>query len=394
VRAPPSVRPGSNSPANQTQHAEEGLNVKTKNRLLGAKAAFAGALLLATVSCGGSAEAGEDTEVANEQAAEAFSRVINVETSPIVTEDFEEVVRLTGTVAANRDVVISAEESGRITAVYLDRGRRVRTGASIARIAAVGLTAQVEQARAMSNLAEETWKRRQRLYEEDQVGSELAYLEAKYSAEQAAAAVVALEDRLAKTVIRAPFPGVLEDRMIEIGSMVSPGVPVARVIDLDPVKIRAGVPERYALDVRQGASASVTFDVLGEEVFRGIVTFVGSAVDPQSRTFPVEFEIPNAEEKIKPEMVANVRVVRGERAAAIVIPQDALVRVEDGYVAFVVEGTGDEATARVRRIERGPSQSNRVVVEAGLAVGDRLVVVGQHQVEDGDRVRVVSDPRN
>ncbi len=363
--------------------------MKTIDRALGIRLSLSSVLLLGAVACGGSAEAG-DTAAANEEAAGAFSRIINVETATISLAPFSEVIRLTGTVAATRDVVVSAEESGRIIAVYLDKGRRVRTGAAIAKIADDGLAAQVAQAMAMSNLAEETWNRRKRLFEEDQVGSELAYLEAKYSAEQAAAAVAALEDRVAKTVVRAPFSGVLEDRMIEIGSMVSPGTPVARVMDLDPVEIQAGIPERYALDVKAGASVSVTFDVLEGEVFEGTISFVGSAVDPQSRTFPVEFDIPNAEEKIKPEMVANVRLVRRQRAEAIVVPQEALVRVEDGYVVFVVEGTGDDAMARVRTIERGPSQSNEVVVESGLSSGDRLVVVGQHQIEDGDRVRVIT----
>lgn len=371
------------------QRAQRGRNVTNIDRS-SALRGVAATLMLALAACGGSAEAG-DTAEANEAAAEEFTRIINVETSPIESAPFSEVIRLTGTVAANRDVVLAAEESGRITSVFLDKGRRVRAGTAIAKIADDGLVAQVEQARAVANLADETWTRRKRLYEEDQVGSELAYLEAKYSAEQAAAAVAALEDRLAKTVIRAPFSGVLEDRMIEVGSMVAPGTSVARVIDLDPVEIQAGVPERYALDVAQGASVSVSFDVIPGEVFEGTVSFVGSAVDAQSRTFPVEFAIPNRDETIKPEMVANVSLVRRERSEAIVVPQEALVRVEDGYVVFVVEGTGDQATARVRRIERGPSQNNRVVVESGLAAGEDLIVVGQHQVEDGDRVRLVGN---
>lgn len=355
-----------------------------------AKASLALTLMMGAVACGGSAEAG-DTAAVRDTTAEAFTRVINVEARAISSAPFSEVIRLTGTVAAKRDVVVSAEESGRITRVFLEKGRRVRTGSAIAKIDDDGLTAQVEQARAMASLADETWTRRKRLYEEDQVGSELAYLEAKYSAEQAQAAVATLEVRLAKTVVRAPFSGVLDDRMIEVGSMVSPGTPIGRVIDLDPVTIQAGVPERYALDVRQGASVSVTFDVLNDEPFEGVVAFVGSAVDQQSRTFPVEFDIRNAEETIKPEMIANVSLVRRQREDAIVIPQEALVRVENGYVVFVVEGTGPEATARVRQVERGPSQSNEVVVESGLTTGERLVVVGQHQVEDGDRVRVTGE---
>ena len=108
----------------------------------------------------------------------------------------------------------------------------------------------------MADLAKETWDRRKRLFEEDQVGSELAYLEAKYASEQATANLNVLEERLARTTIRAPIDGILDSREIEVGNMVAPGTPVARIVDNNPVKITAGVPERYAADVRTGAEAA------------------------------------------------------------------------------------------------------------------------------------------
>lgn len=376
---------------NVTDERQRAAELNVQNRTKGSRAAWSRAgVVLILAACGGGAEAG-DTEEANAAAAETgFARVVNVEVAPIAPEAFRETIRLTGTVAANRDVTVAAEEAGRIRSVFVDKGERVRTGQAIAKIADDGLAAQVEQARAQATLASETWQRRKRLYEEDQVGSELAYLEARYTSEQAAAALAALEDRLAKTVVRAPFAGVLDDRMVEVGSMVSPGAPVARVIDLDPVEIQAGVPERYALDVQRGAQVDVTFDVMAGQAFTGTISYVGAAVNAQSRTFPVEFTLPNAQDRIKPEMVANVAIVRRQREEAVVIPQGALVRVEDGYVAFVAEGSGDQAVARVRRVERGPAQNNRVVVESGLEAGDRLIVVGQQQVEDGDRIRIVT----
>jgi membrane fusion protein, multidrug efflux system len=170
---------------------------------------------------------------------------------------------------------------------------------------------------------------------------------------------------------------------------VSPGTPVARIVDLTPVKVGGGVPERYAADVQRGARGTVTFDVMEGEVFEGTLSFVGSTVDPGSRTFFVEFLVPNARNVIKPEMVANISVVRRVVEQAIVVPQDALVRVADGYVVFVVEGTGDARVARSRAVVLGPSQANQVVIAQGLEAGADLVVVGQQQVAEGDRVRVV-----
>ncbi|MDT8339887.1 MAG: efflux RND transporter periplasmic adaptor subunit [Longimicrobiales bacterium] len=336
----------------------------------------------------GDASAG-DPGAAEGGAGTGFVRVINVEVQTVAPERFIEEILLTGTVAAEQDVTVAAEESGAVLEIVRDKGERVRTGDAVLRIDDRVLRAQVDQARAAAQLAEETWTRRRRLWEEDRVGSELAYLEARFAAEQSAATLRGLEERLARTVIRAPFAGVLEDRMVEVGSLVAAGTPVFRVVDADPVKIRAGVPERYAPDVRPGTAADVTFDVLPEAGGLATVDFVGSAVDPRNRTFPVEFRLPNPQLRIKPEMVANVTLERSAVEGALAVPQDALVRLDDGYVVFVVEGEGEQTFARRRRVELGSSRGNRVVVTAGLEAGERLVVVGQKSVADGDRVRVV-----
>jgi multidrug efflux pump subunit AcrA (membrane-fusion protein) len=92
-------------------------------------------------------------------------------------------------------------------------------------------------------------------------------------------------------------------------------------------------------------------------------------------------------------MVANMGVTRRAVENAIVLPQDALVRVEDGYVAFVaVERDGVEV-AEVRHIGLGPTRRNLVVAESGIVAGDRLIVVGQKSVEDGDRINIVGEGR-
>jgi multidrug efflux pump subunit AcrA (membrane-fusion protein) len=92
---------------------------------------------------------------------------------------------------------------------------------------------------------------------------------------------------------------------------------------------------------------------------------------------------------IKPEMVANVVVERRSLEGVVVVPQDALVRVEDGYVVFVAEEGPGGTFARVRTVVTGANQNNRVVIEDGLEAGDRLIVIGQRSVADGDRLNVI-----
>jgi membrane fusion protein (multidrug efflux system) len=339
-------------------------------------------LLLGLWGCGGGQAEGSEEE-------SGYTRVLNVEVATVEVSSFTETIRLTGTVQADKDVVISAEESGVIREIMVDKGHRVQTGQAIFRMDSELLKAQVDQARALSNLARETWDRRKRLFEEDRVGSELVYLQAKYAAEQAAANLSFLEERLARTVIRAPISGVLDSREIEVGTMVGVGTPVARIVDHDPMKVTGGVPERYATDVRTGTEATVTFDVLPDSTLSGRISYVGSVVNPRNRTFPVELRLPNPGGLIKSEMVANVMVVRRTLEEAMVIPQEALIRVEDGFIVFVVENEGGVDLVRSRPVELGPSQQNEVVVLSGIEPGDRLIVVGQQTVAAGDRVNVV-----
>lgn len=346
----------------------------------------AAVVLTVSVAACGSAQADGAEDAASD---EAFVRVINVEVAPITIETFVEDIRLTSVAMANQDVMIEAEESGRITELFADRGDWVAAGEPIAKIDDRVLATQVAQARAAAELAEQTWQRRKRLWEEDQVGSEIAYLEARFSAEQAAATLEGLEERLDRTTIRAPFSGVLDERHVDVGASVGPGATVGRLVDTNPIKVFAGVPERYAPDVSVGAGAQVRFEALGQDVYNARIRYVGTAIDPRSRTFPVEIQLSNPNGAIKPQMVANMSIARQQVDEAIVVPQDALVRAEQGYVVYVAVEQGGNQVAERRPVVTGPSRRNLVVIEEGLEVGERLIVVGHKSVAGGDRINIV-----
>jgi len=353
---------------------------------------LAGAMLLAvalgTAGCAPDSGRAENADSGSDGSS-SFARVVNVEVRTLEPRPFTERIHVTGTVAANRDVEIAAEESGTVREILVEEGSRVRKGQPLIRLNDDILRAELEQAAAQAELARETYERNRQLYEDERAISELRYVETRALAREARAGRRALEERVARTMIRAPFDGVLETKLVEVGSMVSPGVRVARVVQLDPVEIRGGVPERFAPDVRVGADAVVRFDVLPDRTFEGRLSYVGSVIHPQSRTFRVELRLPNPDGAVKPEMVADVTLVRRRFDSALVVPQEALVREEDGFVAFVVEEGEDGPVATSRPVGIRTSQRNEVVVDRGLAPGDRLVVVGQARVADGDRVRIV-----
>ncbi len=194
-------------------------------------------------ACGRAAEADDAALRGATEDGDRFVRVINVEVRTLIAEPFTEVIRLTGVVEAEKDVTISAEEAGVVRELLVEKGSQVTVGQALVRVDDRILRSQTEQARAQAELAQETWIRRKRLWEEDQVGSEIAYLQAKYAARQMAANLATLEARLERTVIRAPISGILESRLVEIGTMVQSGTQVARIVDVNPVQVLGGVPE-------------------------------------------------------------------------------------------------------------------------------------------------------
>lgn len=346
-----------------------------------------GALLLAVVAACGSGVDG--AEPAGSSEAMSAPRVVNVEVITVGTESFADIIGITGTVEAERDITVSAEESGVVREILAAKGRLVRAGQPLARIDDRVLRAQHDQARAEAGLARETYERQRRLWEDEQIGSEMNYLRAKYGAETAEASLRMLAARLERTIIRAPITGILDARFIEVGSMVAPGTAVVRIIDVDTLKVTGGVPERYAGEIATGGTATVRFDNLGDQEFQARIRFVGAAVNEHNRTFPVEVAIPNTGGTLKPGTVARVRLARGGSTEAILVPREAVLRTENGYTVYTVQEADGRRIARATQVVTGPGAGNRVVIESGLQPADRVIIVGQHQVTDGDLLQIV-----
>jgi RND family efflux transporter MFP subunit len=332
----------------------------------------------------------QSTEGSDAAAAEEAVRVVNVEVAPVGTTAFDDIIRITGEAEAMYDITLSAEETGRIVAFPVPKGRWVAEGAVVAQLDDQILASQVREAREAAQLADEQYERQRRLWEDEHIGSEIAFLQARTNAAVAQARLETLEARLARTAIRAPVAGIFDEKYAEVGEMAMPGTRIARIVASRQVKVVGGIPERYSLDIRAGDQVQVTFDVLPGEEFTGRIRYVGASVDPTNRTVPIELVLDNSDGKIKPRMVANVRVARARLTGVVVVPQQVVLRTEDGFEVFVVEDRDGRAVARRRAVDVGASAGNQVVITNGLTPGDVLITLGQQLVDDGGRVRVVN----
>jgi len=317
------------------------------------------------------------------------ARVVNVEVTPVAPESFVDYVRITGEVEAYHDITVSAEEAGTIARFEVEKGARVSQGQVIAKIDDAVLRAQVDEARAVADVAREQYERQRRLWEDESIGSEIAVLQLKSTSGAANARLEVMEERLRRTEIKAPVAGIFDEKYVETGELVAPGTPIARVVAIRRVKIIGGVPERYALDIHRGDSARVTFDVLEDREFVGTIGFVGASVDPGNRTIPIEIVLDNRERLVKPQMVANVQVERARSSDVIVVAQDLVIRTEDGYQVFVVADRDGQLFAAAKPVELGAAYANRVVIRSGLEIGDRLITTGHRLVDEGSYLRIV-----
>jgi len=327
-----------------------------------------------------------DDQVSDASAQSPTQPTTRVETLVLEPTSFTDIIELTGSVEALDDATLSSQTDGTVT-MLRDRGTRVQEGEIVATIDAEEAEAAVEQAQAQYALAQDRFERQRPLYR-DSVISALEFEQVRSERNQARAALTQAKKRLANTRIRAPFTGTVEERFIEVGEQAAPGTRVARLVNTRQVKVTAGVPERFANDLRVGTPVQLDFRRYGAGVRTAEATFVGNAIDPESRTFPIEVTVQNEDGRLKPSMGVNLRVTRAVLDSTLVIPRSAVIRDEMGTHVYVADRSDSTVVARNRDLVLGPATGGRVVADSGLAAGDEVIIVGQNNVSPGAPLEV------
>ena len=322
---------------------------------------------------------------------EELIKMVNVETEVLSSEPFNSFLRLVGTVETSDDVQRSAEVSGKVFMHLVSEGQKVQKGQTILRIDDAKLSQEVARLEAVVAQYETTWKRVQTLYEEENIGSEIDYLNAKYAYDQNKSALSSLSVDLENTEIIAPFTGVVETIFVEEGEMVAPGMPAIRLIGANQFVISAGVPARYANVVELGDRVDVWFDTQVQDTLAGTIVYVANSIDPSNRTFKIDIRLPSGKTYYKVDMIANLRLNTLSLNQAVVVSEEFVYSKGEGYVMYV-KGTNSEGKdiALERKVELGPSFKTEVVISRGLAPGDEIITIGSAFLNDRVRINVVN----
>jgi RND family efflux transporter MFP subunit len=308
---------------------------------------------------------------------------INVKVQTLKKGTLTETIQVTGVTGADAEVTYSAELPGRVDYVGSDIGRRVRTGQVLARIDYASLKAQADQAQASHDLAKKTHQRIKALRAEE-LASEQTLDEARSRMISAEAALRIARVNLKKSVIVAKRPGVVTEKHVERGEYVGPGAPAFTVVDYRTIIVEAQLPESQATLVAARTAARVRVGALGE-TFDGKVQTVIPVAEKVSKTYRLRVVVNNRDLGILVGMAASVLVPARQHEGVVVARQDAVLEGERRSV-FVVDGS----VARRRYVTLGPTHDDQVVLLSGVRAGERLVVLGQRDLRDGQPVRVIN----
>jgi len=335
----------------------------------------------------------EKTE--NTNGDEVVGKTINVETVMVEPTSFERKLRVIGMVETQNDIMISAEVSGRIIEHVVSEGDKVQAGQAILRIDDSKLKQEQSRLEAITAQARENYERLKRVYEEDGIGSEMEFLNAKYNFEQNQSALASINVDVENTEITAPFDGRVEDFLLEEGEMASPGMQLVRLIGSDTYVVSAGVPARYANVVDNGDKVDIWFDTQTADTLKGIITYVGNTINTQNRTFRVEVLLPSQSTMYKVDMIANLRLNTLSEDNVLVVSEEFIYKEENEFIIYVksVDENGDPVAER-RQVILGPSYRSDVIIREGLQAGEELITIGSAFLNNGMRLNIVSDAEN
>ncbi|MBL8150468.1 MAG: efflux RND transporter periplasmic adaptor subunit, partial [Blastocatellia bacterium] len=213
---------------------------------------------------------------------------------------------------------------------------------------------------------------------------------AKQRIEVAKAALKMVEASYRDTTLYAPISGVLIKRSVEIGSLTQPGIPAFTIADINSVKVVFSVPDKTIHSLKIGQLLTVTIDSIAESNFQGRITAIAPYADSKTRLFEIEVTITNSDKKLKPGMIASIKLESEKQKELLTVPVSSIIRSDRGdYAVFVVEEENGKTITKLYNVTLGEPYGNSISILSGLALSSKVVVSGAAQLTNGEIVQIV-----
>lgn len=313
-----------------------------------------------------------------------------VTTEKIKKTDFAKYTEVQGSIEADDLVTIASETGGRILELYIKEGQSITRGKLVAKLDLEAIEKQKAELQKQLELANDLFERQKRLWEQE-IGSEVQYLQAKNGKERLEKALESLDLQLSKSSVYATASGVVEVLNLKAGEIAAPGAPIALLLNTSKVKIVADVPETLIRSIRQGEKVNASIPALDWEK-EVAITSIARTIDKNNRTLKIEAEVPNGDGLIKPNLLATMLIKEYTKKDAIVISID-LIQQEIGGKDFVyiVHQEGENKVAKKVYVELGKTYRNNVVIEKGLEGNEELVLKGSKSLVENSPIQIASN---
>ena len=306
------------------------------------------------------------------KAAPATHATLNVEVTAV------------GTLRADETVMVRPEIAGRVATIHFREGQKIRQGEPLATLDQEEYQAQLASSAAQLALEQSSYRRLQDM-DRQQLASQQNLDEAKAKLDTARAQQELNRVRLSKTVIRAPFDGMIGLRKISPGAYVKPGDDIVALESLGAMKLDFRVPETYLARLAVDQRLAARVDAYPEQSFEGTIYAIEPALDEETRTVLLRARLPNPHNQPRPGLFARVSLILERRENALVVPEQAIVPV--GQTTFVYRVVDDKAV--MTPVKLGLRRPGLVEILEGLSAGDLVVTDGQLKIRDGAAVQVL-----
>ncbi len=311
------------------------------------------------------------------------ARATRVEVATIRSSEAMLDLVLPGEVEGSRTAMLASPLGGYVEGVYVDVGDQVKTGQALAATDRSIHEARLRQAKIQLDQATTDFEAIER------AGKSIAKTrrdQARFAKEGAQVNYDLAEIQAKRATVRAPFSGVIAARRVEKGEVLAPGGAVARIVQLDPIRVNLSVSDRDVVNLKEGMEVHVSADA-STGALDGKIERIAPAASLDTRTFEVLVEVSNKDNQLRPGMIATVRAKVPVGGESISIPQYVLVTRLEGNGVFVEQ----DGVARWRDVELGGLVRGQVLVKTGINVGDRVVVTGHRELADGDKLLVARE---
>ncbi len=310
-------------------------------------------------------------------------KIIPVAVTEAKAQSFVHYLDIQGKVDADENITISPKMPGTITKVNVEAGDDVKVGQILGETDNAALLKGMEELKTGLAFATEVFNKQKKLWDQ-KIGSEIQYLQAKNTKEGLEQKMATLKEQVEMTYLKSPINGTVDEVYFKLGSTVSPGYPAVRVVNTSSLKAKAEVAEGFASKVKKGNDVEIHFPDLAKNVSSKL-SFVGKAINANTRTFTVEADLPSQDE-FHPNMVAVLKVVDFKTDSALVIPINLIQNSEEGSYIMIAANDNGKTVAKKTIITVGHTYRGQAEVLSGISAGDKVITTGFQGLNNGELI--------